>query len=99
MFQTAALPYALCLIAYTVLSFRNPIVTVDETMLDALAESFVISPWALVPALIMLILPLLRVPIRRAMAILSLIHISSFDRMQQPAAVAVHWAVGVRCEP
>ena len=51
MFQTAALPYALCLIAYTVLSFRNPIVTVDETMLDALAESFVISPWALVPAL------------------------------------------------
>ena len=69
MFQTAALPYALCLIAYTVLSFRNPIVTVDETMLDALAESFVISPWALVPALIMLILPLLRVPIRRAMAI------------------------------
>ena len=36
----------------------------------ALAESFVISPWALVPALIMLILPLLRVPIR-----LSLIHI------------------------
>lgn len=69
MFQTAALPYALCLIAYTVLSFRNPIVTVDETMLGALAESFVISPWALVPALIMLILPLLRVPIRRAMAI------------------------------
>jgi len=69
MFQTAALPYALCLIAYTVLSFRNPIVTVDETMLDALAESFVISPWALVPALTMLILPLLRVPIRRAMAI------------------------------
>ena len=69
MFQTAALPYALCLIAYTVLSFRNPIVTVDETMLSALAESFVISPWALVPALIMLILPLLRVPIRRAMAI------------------------------
>ena len=29
----------------------------------------IISPWALVPALIMLILPLLRVPIRRAMAI------------------------------
>jgi len=64
-----ALPYALCLIAYTVLSFRNPIVTVDETMLDALAESFVISPWALLPALIMLVLPLMRVPIRTAMAI------------------------------
>ena len=44
MFQTAALPYALCLIAYTVLSFRNPIVTVDETMLDALAERALSSP-------------------------------------------------------
>ena len=69
MFQTAALPYGLCLVSYTFLSFRNPIVAVDETMLNALAESFVISPWALVPALIMLVLPLLRVPIRRAMAL------------------------------
>ena len=41
MFQTAALPYALCLIAYTVLSFRNPIVTVDETMLDAIAAPII----------------------------------------------------------
>ena len=69
MFKTAALPYALCLVIYALLSLRNPIVAVDETMLSALAESFVISPWALVPALIMLVLPLLRVPIRRAMAV------------------------------
>ncbi len=69
MFKTAALPYALCLAAYAVLSLRNPIVSVDETMLRALAESFVISPWALVPALIMLVLPLVRVPIRSAMAL------------------------------
>ena len=67
--RSGGVPYALCLAAYTVLSLRNPIVTVDETMLNALAESFVISPWALVPALIMLVLPLLRVPIRRAMAV------------------------------
>ena len=69
MFKTAALPYALCLLIYTWLSFRHPIVAVDETMLHALSESFVISPWALLPALIMLILPLVRVPIRRAMAV------------------------------
>ena len=62
-------PTSSCASLVAALTFRNPIVTVDETMLDALAESFVISPWALVPALIMLILPLLRVPIRRAMAI------------------------------
>lgn len=69
MFKTAALPYALCLLIYTWLSFRHPIVAVDETMLHALSESFVISPWALLPALIMLVLPLTRVPIRRAMAV------------------------------
>lgn len=67
MFQTAALPYLLCLVIYTALSFANPIASVDHAMLDALAESFVISPWALVPALLMILLPLLRVPIRRAM--------------------------------
>ena len=69
MFKTATLPYALCLAIYTVLSFRNPITAVDETMFRALEESFVISPWALLPALIMLVLPLMRVPIRTAMAI------------------------------
>lgn len=68
MFKTAALPYALCLAIYAVLSFSNPIVTVDETMLRALEEGFVISPWAVVPALIMLALPFFHVPIRRAMA-------------------------------
>lgn len=69
MFKTAALPYALCLIIYTVLSIRNPLVTVDETMFHALEESFVITPWAAIPALITLVLPFLHIPIRRAMAL------------------------------
>lgn len=68
MFQTAALPYALCLAFYAVLSFRHPITAVDETLLGALAENFDLSLWALVPALFMLVLPLFRVPIRLAMA-------------------------------
>lgn len=69
MHKTAALPYALTLGFYIVLSVRNPIVSVDETLLSALREGFVLSPWALVPALLMLVLPLFKVPIRRAMAI------------------------------
>lgn len=69
MFKTAALPYVLCLVIYAVISFQNPIVTVDEGMFRALEESFVISPWELVPALVMLVLPFLHVPIRTAMAI------------------------------
>lgn len=69
MHKTAALPYALTLAFYIILSVRNPIVSVDETLLTALREGFVLSPWALVPALLMLALPLFKVPIRRAMAI------------------------------
>ena len=69
MFKTAALPYALCLIIYTLLSLKNPITAVDETMLGALEESFDISFWTAIPALIMIVLPFLKVSIRTAMAI------------------------------
>lgn len=69
MFKTAALPYVLCLVIYTVLSLQNPITTVDETMLSALKESFDISFWTVIPAAIMIVLPFLRMPIRTAMAI------------------------------
>lgn len=69
MFKTAALPYALCLVIYTVLSFRNPLAAVDDSMLHALEESFTISSWMVLPALIMLVLPFLHVPICTAMAI------------------------------
>lgn len=69
MHKTAALPYVLTLAFYTVLSVKNPIVSVDETLLAALRESFVLSPWTLLPAALMLVLPLFKLPIRRAMAI------------------------------
>lgn len=72
MHKTAALPYALTLAFYIVLSLKNPIVTVDETLLSALDEAFVLSPWTLLPAALMLVLPLLHVPIRRAMAVSAL---------------------------
>lgn len=69
MFKTAALPYVLCLLFYTVLSLQNPTTAVDNAMLPALAENFDLSLWAVLPAVLMIALPLLRVPIRIAMAI------------------------------
>lgn len=69
MHKTALLSYALCLAFYTLLSIRNPVTAVDETLLNALADNFDLSLWAVLPAAIMLILPLVRVPIRPAMAI------------------------------
>lgn len=69
MHRTALLPYAICLAFYTFLSLRNPLMGADETLLTALADSFDLSLRTVLPAVIMLILPLLRVPIWLAMTV------------------------------
>lgn len=68
MHRTALPAYILCLAFYTVLSLRNPMAGADEALLDALAARFNLSAWTALPALIMLLLPLLRVPIWIAMS-------------------------------
>ena len=72
MLKTAALPILLTLIVYTVLSLRNPITRVDTALLTALEERFTISWPLILPALIMLLLPLLKLPIRLCMGISAL---------------------------
>ena len=69
MLRTGALPMLLTAAAYGVLSVRYPISTVDETLLRALRESAVISPWALLPAAVMLTLPLVKVPVLVSIAL------------------------------
>ena len=69
MHRTALLPYAICLAFYAFLSLRNPLAGADKTLLTALSDSFDLSLWTVLPAVIMLILPLLRVPIWVAMTI------------------------------
>ena len=69
MHRTALLPYMLCLAFYSILSLRNPLMGADETLLTALSDSFDLSLWTVLPAVLMLILPLLRVPIWVAMTI------------------------------
>ena len=69
MHRTALLPYAICLVFFAFLSLRNPLSGADETLLTALSDSFDLTLWTVAPAIIMLILPLLRVPIWIAMTI------------------------------
>ncbi|MBQ9459556.1 MAG: hypothetical protein IJU66_06435 [Oscillospiraceae bacterium] len=69
MHRTALLPYAVSLAFFAFLSFRNPIAAADESLLDALSGGFSLSVWTLLPAVIMLLLPLLRVPIWIAMCV------------------------------
>ena len=69
MFRTGALPVLLTAGVYAVLSVRHPITAVDESLLQALRDSAVISLWALLPAVIMLVLPLVKVPVTLSIAL------------------------------
>lgn len=63
MTKSALLPYGASLVFYGILSWLNPIGTVDETMMNALCTEFDLSFWTVIPAVIMIVLPLLRCPL------------------------------------
>ncbi|MBQ8389519.1 MAG: hypothetical protein IJX52_00880 [Oscillibacter sp.] len=69
MLRTAALPTVLTALFYTLLSRFHPITTVDPEVLSALSEGFDLQPLVLLPAALMLALPLVKVPIKTAMAV------------------------------
>lgn len=66
MLRTAALPTLLTLAAYLLLSLRHPLAQVDGTVLAALEGRFQLSWWTLLPAVIMLLLPLWKAPVHLA---------------------------------
>ena len=61
MMKTGALPFALTLAVYVILSFMNPISHVDSALLATFEQEFSLSPWGFLPAVIMLALPLMKV--------------------------------------
>lgn len=68
MMKTGIIPLILSGVIYFFLSIRNPITHIDHTILDALRSDFHISLWLVVPAILMLILPLFKVNVMIAMA-------------------------------
>ena len=69
MLKTAALPTVLTVAVFALASVQNPMSAVDGSVLSALSEGFALHWSVLLPAAPMLILPLLRVPVKWAMAI------------------------------
>lgn len=67
--KTAWIPTGICVFVYTILSLRNPINNVDAVMFERIEKDFSISLWLAVPALLMLILPLLKVDVKVAMGL------------------------------
>ena len=67
MLLTGLLPTLLTLGLYVFLSLRNPLERMDAAVLSALEGNFSISWTALLPAAVMFLLPLCKVPIKLAM--------------------------------
>ena len=67
MLKTGALPTMACILIYGILSYRHPISDVNPDVIKALEESFRISWITLIPALLVLVLPILKVNIKITM--------------------------------
>ena len=67
MLRTGWLPLVMSLAVYAVLSWSHPLQVMDDTLLSQLRETFSLSLWAALPAVIMLVLPLCKVSIRWAL--------------------------------
>lgn len=63
MHRTAVLPFALTTLLYAVLSWFNPIHSIDPAMLTAIRQDFTITHLLAVPLLLMLVLPMCKAPI------------------------------------
>lgn len=61
MLKTAIFPILGCVVFYTFLSFRHPIVLPAEGAMSDLGGGFTLVPWVVLPAVIMLVLPLFKV--------------------------------------
>lgn len=66
--KTLVAPLFAALIGFGILSWLNPISTINESLLGQLQNSFDLRAWVLIPAAFMLVLPACRVPVRLAMA-------------------------------
>ena len=69
MLRTGLLPLVLTAVIFAVLSVRNPISAVDEGVLSAMEGAFTLTWPAIVPAVIIVVLPLFRMPIHYVMAL------------------------------
>lgn len=87
MMKSAALPLILVLVIYCVFSFQNPLAAVDEAFLTEFEQTFTLSAWSFLPAVLMLVLPLLKVSVLIAMGLSIL------------SGAAIAWAIGVFSVP
>lgn len=65
--RTGVLPFIICCVVYTCFSFMNPLTHVDDTLVKMFEKEFTLSLLAFIPAIFMIILPLLKVKLMYSM--------------------------------
>ena len=69
MMKSGAIPLILVTGIYALLSVMNPLEEIDSAFIAEFESTFTLSLWAFVPAVLMLVLPLLKVKVLHAMAL------------------------------
>ncbi len=69
MVKSALVPMGLCFLLYGILSPRYPLTAGEGGLLAMMEAQFTLSWLCVIPAVLMLVLPLWKVPVRRAMAL------------------------------
>lgn len=69
MLKTCVIPFAITLSVYAFFSVRNPIGKVDPEIISAFEETFTLSPVAFLPAVLILILPLMKLAVTTSILI------------------------------
>jgi NhaC family Na+:H+ antiporter len=94
MLKTALLPLVLTIAFYGVLSVHNPITEVDAATLEALQSHFSLTWHVMIPAALMLVLPLLKLPVKWAMTASAAAALLVSVLVQgMPIAEALHTAI------
>lgn len=69
MFKSGAVPFILCCVAYSLISLLCPMRSLTTATVNDLAAEFSLSWLCLIPAILMIILPFCKIPVKWAMAI------------------------------
>lgn len=69
--RTLWVPTVLCILVYIFLAWHAPLPTIDNHLIEEINQTFVITPMMLAPALLMLLLVLLKFKVKTAMGVSS----------------------------
>lgn len=69
MLRTGIVPFLLCAGIYTAMSFSFPLEGTDSSVIDSLRSSFNLNRLCIIPAIVMIVLPFLKVPVKLSMLI------------------------------